>query len=126
LKCQGHFGSSPRLRGTSYLGYVSETTQTLKGFQPKRTINELGSKNMQTQTPYDGLLDLISKLKAAKIHFTLTSIRDEAIMIQATVPGERWEIEVMNTGKFEIEIFKSDGQILGEAAIEQVFNRFAE
>src|SRR5688500_18826794 len=36
---------------------------------------------------YDRLLDLMSGLKAARIHFTVGSVREEAIMLHVAVPG---------------------------------------
>jgi hypothetical protein len=70
---------------------------------------------------YDRLLDLISRLQDAKIHFTITSVRNDAVMLQVAIPGERWEIELMQSGTFEIEKFKSDGSIYTEAALTDLF-----
>ena len=77
-------------------------------------------------TDYDRLLDLISKLRAAKIHFTITSVRDDAIMLEVAVPGEHWEIELMQSGAIEIEKFKSDGTIHDESALSDLFERFKD
>ncbi|HUS34283.1 MAG TPA: hypothetical protein VM680_02915 [Verrucomicrobiae bacterium] len=75
---------------------------------------------------YDRLLDLISQLQDAKIHFTMTSVRNHAIMLQVAVPGERWEIELMQSGTIEIEKFKSDGSIYNEAALADLFRNFKD
>jgi hypothetical protein len=77
-------------------------------------------------TDYDRLLDLISKLRAAKIHFTITSVRNDAIILYVAVPGERWEIELMQSGAMEIEKFKSDGTIQNESALTDLFERFKD
>jgi hypothetical protein len=35
-------------------------------------------------------------------------------MIEAVVPGRRYEIEVFSNGTIEVEVFKSDGSIGGQ------------
>ena len=77
-------------------------------------------------TDYDRLLDLIAKLRAAKIHFTNTSVRDDAIMLEVAVPGEHWEIELMQSGAIETEKYKSDGTIHDESALSDLFERFKD
>ncbi|KQN94297.1 hypothetical protein ASE95_05530 [Sphingomonas sp. Leaf231] len=69
---------------------------------------------------------IIARLNAARIHHTITSIRDDAIMIDAAVPGERWEIEVFEDGHVEIERYTSAGEIAGEAALVELFARFSD
>jgi len=69
---------------------------------------------------------LIAQLKAAGIHHGITSVRDDAILIEASVPGERWEIEVFADGHVEIERFRSDGEIQDEAALVDLFARFSD
>ncbi len=39
------------------------------------------------------LFDWMNKLRVAKIHFIMASVRDDAVMLQVRVPGERWEVE---------------------------------
>jgi len=69
---------------------------------------------------------IIARLNAARIHHSITSIRDDAIMIDAAVPGERWEIEVFEDGHVEIERYRSDGEIVDEAALVELFARFSD
>jgi len=73
-------------------------------------------------TPFD----VIARLNALRIHYSMTSIRDDAIMIDAAVPGERWEIEVFHDGHIEIERYRSDGQIADEAALADLLARFPD
>lgn len=75
---------------------------------------------------YNELLSFLKKLRSVNIHFELTQIRDEAVMILVTVPGQRWEIELVEDGKFQIEIFKSDGNIFDESALEDLFSKFSD
>ena len=72
------------------------------------------------------LHDFISRLKSAKIHFTLSSVRDEAVMVHIAVPGERWEVEFLSDGSIEIETFRSNGQISGPECLANLFDRFSD
>jgi hypothetical protein len=47
-------------------------------------------------------------------------IRDDAIAIEVTVPGERWEIEWLESGDIEIEIFRSSGEIFDDQALSEL------
>lgn len=58
-------------------------------------------------TPFE-LLDV---LRSNEIHFSMASYRDGSIMFLATIPGERWEIEVFADGSVELEVFRSGGDI---------------
>jgi len=72
------------------------------------------------------LLEFINRLRAAKIYFTLASIREEAVMVQISVPGERWEVEFLDDGKIEVERFRSSGQISDGREIEVLFKDFGD
>ena len=43
-------------------------------------------------------------------------------MVQAAVPGERWEIEFFPDRPPEVEIFRSDGEIGGSDKFDQLFD----
>jgi len=58
-----------------------------------------------------------AKLKAAQIDHSLVVYRHDAISIAATVPGERWEIDIREDGDLDFEIFKS-ASMEGEAELE--------
>jgi hypothetical protein len=70
--------------------------------------------------------ELIAQLTASKIHFTMTSVREDAIMFLITVPGERWEVEVYPDGHLEIETFGNSSGVLGEAKLADLFERFSD
>jgi hypothetical protein len=57
------------------------------------------------------LIDLLNQLDVDKISHRLSHQREEAVMIEAAVPGERWEIEVFEDGHIEFERFRSTGHI---------------
>jgi hypothetical protein len=72
------------------------------------------------------LIDLLSRLRNAKIHYRLNQVREEAIMVEIAVPGERWEVEFFGDGAVEIERFKSDGAIFGEEELAELFKKYSE
>jgi hypothetical protein len=78
---------------------------------------------------YRELLELLRRLQEAKITYRLRQSRDEAVMIEVLVPGERWEIEFVDYGDevhVEIERFRSDGHIDDESALEELFAKFSD
>jgi hypothetical protein len=82
-----------------------------------------------TPDAYRAFLALLQRLDRAKICYRLSRSRDEALMIEADVPGERWEIELVDYGdefQWEIERFRSNGKIDDESAIEELFANFSD
>jgi hypothetical protein len=73
-----------------------------------------------------GLLELLGRLEAAKIHFTLAHHQEDAITIEVAVPGQRWEIDCYSNGKIDVEVFKSDGVIRDASAIDDLLHDFSE
>jgi len=71
------------------------------------------------------LTEFLDRLDGADIHYTLSSVRESAVLVGVTVPGQRWEIEFMADGDVEIEVFKSDGEIQDYSIIEDLFERHA-
>lgn len=74
------------------------------------------------------ILGLLRRLEEARIHFRLRQSRDDALMIEAIVPGERWEIEFVDYDDevhVEIERFRSNGHIYDESMLDELFARFA-
>ena len=72
------------------------------------------------------LFQFIARLKTKNIAFTLSSVRDDAIMFHVAVPGERWEIEFFPDGSVEVERFRSPGEIDDDASIELLFAQFGD
>ena len=69
---------------------------------------------------------LLQQLEAAKIHYTLARVRDDTIMVEVSVPGRRYEIEVFSDGSVEVEIFVSDGHIGGEELLTDLFEKYSD
>lgn len=68
---------------------VGEILLGKKGSQV-RQMNKPAALNDRDLTD---LLDLLDRLEAAKIHFTLARHQEDAITIEVAVPGQRWEID---------------------------------
>jgi hypothetical protein len=47
-------------------------------------------------------------------------------MVQIAVPGERWEVEFLNDGSVDVEIFRSDGQIHDSTALAQLIQKHSD
>jgi hypothetical protein len=72
------------------------------------------------------LTTLLKKLEQARIHYTLGSYREDAIMVLVTVPGARWEIEFLSDGTVEVERFLSTGEICGEEALGELLGKYSD
>lgn len=72
------------------------------------------------------LYRLVSRLEEARIHFVLWKVRLDAITVLVTVPGQRWEIDVFQGGKVEVEKFMSEGVRDAGATLEQLIADFGE
>ena len=59
--------------------------------------------------PLQKLIDFLAELDGAHVFYRLSRPREEAIMVEAAVPGERWEVEFFADGQVEIEVFRSAG-----------------
>jgi hypothetical protein len=84
---------------------------------------EVHPRGEETQLKKLGRIEQI--LKRAGIHFVRNDYREGAVSLFATVPGQRWEIDVMEDGEVEVECFKSDGNLLDEAGFKELVKAFA-
>jgi hypothetical protein len=66
---------------------------------------------------------MLRRLQDARIACRLEQVRDDGVCLQVAVPGERWEIELLDSGEIEVEIFRSNGEIHGAEALDDLFNR---
>jgi len=89
------------------------------------TANEI-----PVQTPaldkaaFQGLLDFLAKLQEHKHQYRLACHREEAVMVELAVPGERWEIEFFAGGHVEVERFQSNGHMGDESELKELFTFF--
>jgi hypothetical protein len=73
-----------------------------------------------------GLRAFLASLRDGKIFHRLSQHRDDAIMVEVAVPGERWEVEFLEDGSVEAEVFRSDGEIRSESAIDELLRRHSD
>src|SRR5256885_733912 len=76
------------------------------------------------QSPKAVVASIKRQLKSAAISYIDCVRRDGALSLDAVVPGERWEIDVLDDSSVEIEVFKSDGEIYDESKINELVRRF--
>jgi hypothetical protein len=72
------------------------------------------------------LVTFLNQLEQERISYTLAHHRDETIMVNVAVPGERWEVEFFEDGSVEVERFASNGEIEGEEILSQLFAMYSE
>lgn len=58
--------------------------------------------------------------------YTLGIVRDEALMVNVAIPGERWEIEFFDDGRCELEIFVSQGVTDATDIVPKVLRYFED
>ncbi len=76
--------------------------------------------------PHLSLHEFIRELEASETNYALTSVREGAIMVQIALPGERWEVEFFDSREPELEVFRSDGEILGANALRELLTKVQE
>jgi hypothetical protein len=76
--------------------------------------------------PFRILFEIVASLEAAHISHAVTKYRNDAISIVAHLPGERWEIDILEDGDLDFERFVSDGQILEREDLNVYIKRFAD
>lgn len=75
---------------------------------------------------YIRLLSFLSKLEDRKIAYSLNHVRDDAVMVEVAVPGERWEVEFLSDGSVDAERFVSTGTLCGEEALGVLLTQHGE
>lgn len=76
--------------------------------------------------PFPVLFDIVRQLDEAKISYLVTKYRYDAVSIIAHVPGERWEIDVVEDGDVDFERFVSNGEMLERKDLDKFIARFAD
>ncbi|MHB0939934.1 MAG: hypothetical protein ACYDCO_12205 [Armatimonadota bacterium] len=78
------------------------------------------------ENPLQKLLDFLKELDNRNQFYRLSNPREEAVMVEVAVPGERWEVEFFADGHVEVEVFRSDGPIMHEEALQRLFTEFSD
>ena len=72
------------------------------------------------------LLEFLDGLRRGKIYYRLSQHRSDAIMVEIAVPGERWEVEFLEDGTIEAEVFRSTGNIEGTEAVMELLTKHSD
>ncbi|WP_202915227.1 hypothetical protein [Paenibacillus paridis] len=72
------------------------------------------------------LITFLNKLEDNHIFYKLNKVRNDAVMVEVAVPGQRWEIEYFADGTVEIEKFINDGDIYDAGELEFLFKDFSD
>ncbi|MEH2350265.1 MAG: hypothetical protein V7K55_20150 [Nostoc sp.] len=75
---------------------------------------------------FDKLVTFLNQLEQERISYTLAHHRDETIMVNVAVAGERWEVEFFEDGSVEVERFVSSGEINGKEVFSELFAMYSE
>ena len=70
------------------------------------------------------LLDFLNHLKEHNISHRIEHNRDESIMVLVAVPGERWEVEFLEDGTIELEIFGGSSSVV-TSTLDDLLHRLA-
>ena len=76
-----------------------------------------------TAAPPTDLRSFLSELRRARIHFRLRDSREGAVGVDVAVPGERWEVDFLDDGAVEVEVFRGDGDVAGPDALSDLLRR---
>lgn len=68
----------------------------------------------------------LNKLEENSIFYKLDKFRYDCIMVEVTVPGQRWEIEFMDDGSVEIEKYISGKDMYDVNELETLFKEFSD
>ena len=63
------------------------------------------------------LYELLSRLEAARIHFTLARYRPDTVLVTLTLVGERVEVDVFDDGHMEVSRFKGNEDVVGGSEV---------
>jgi len=69
---------------------------------------------------------ILNKLEENSIFYKLNKVRNEAIMVEVAVPGQRWEIEFLADSTVDIEKFISDEDMYDVNELETLFKEFSD
>jgi hypothetical protein len=72
------------------------------------------------------LLEFLDELRRGTIQYRLSQHRTDAIMVEIAVPGERWEVEFLEDGTVEAEVFRSSGNIEGVEAVATLLAKHSD
>ena len=69
---------------------------------------------------------LSKRLEDAEIWNEIRLFREDGITVLARVPGEYWEIDLLEDGATDVEVFRTAGDLEDESSIERLISEFRE
>lgn len=66
------------------------------------------------------------RLKGASIWHEIKGFRRDGVTVICHVPGEYWEIDFLEDGRIDVEVFRSVGDLREEDAIDELVAKFGE
>jgi hypothetical protein len=69
---------------------------------------------------------LCKKLENAGIWNEIRAFREDGLTVLARVPGEYWEIDLLEDGTTDVEVFRTAGDLEDESSIERLISEFGE
>ncbi len=72
------------------------------------------------------LTRFLRKLEDKGIIYKLETVRDDYIMVEVAVPGQRWEVEFSPDGDVVVERFKSFEDVGDEGLLDHLFEEFSD
>jgi hypothetical protein len=69
---------------------------------------------------------LSKQLEDAGIWNEIRMFREDGLTVLARVPGEYWEIDLLEDGTTNVEVLRSTGELEDEASIERLISEFGE
>ena len=69
---------------------------------------------------------LSKELENAWIWNEIRFFREDGITVLARVPGEYWEIDLLEDGMTHVEVLRSAGDLEDESSIERLISEFGE
>ncbi len=79
---------------------------------------------MPQSDPMKQMFDFLDRLKESRIPFRLDISRARMILVDITLPGQRWEVEFAEDGDIDVEVFESQG-VESEERLEDLFREYA-
>ena len=67
------------------------------------------------------LFDFLDKLDSAGFYHTIIATRRRSIMVYVDVPGERLEVDFLEDGRIDVEIYTSKGKIESAGRLADLF-----
>jgi len=69
------------------------------------------------------LVEFLDELEGKHASYRLDRVRD-SIMVEVWTPGKHWEVEFMDDGSVEVEVFESDGTLFDEVVLPDLLAEF--